>query len=123
MPVAIANPARSLLDGGDHALVPIDFQSQMACATRSIDIAALRNNAALIAEAAKTFEVPTIVTTVAEKQFSGPTFEEITRVLPGRPSIDRTTMNAWEDANVVEAINRIGKGKGRQALNKDSRPT
>jgi len=35
-----------LLTPKDHALVMIDFQSQMAFATKSIDAIMLRNNAA-----------------------------------------------------------------------------
>ncbi|ANB19574.1 hydrolase [Dokdonella koreensis] len=111
MPIATATPAATLLDGADHTLMLIDFQSQMAFATRSIDVVELRNNAALIAEAARTFAVPAIVTTVAEKSFSGPTFDEVTGVLADRAPIDRTTMNAWEDAAVVAEVNRLGKGR------------
>jgi nicotinamidase-related amidase len=111
MPTATAKPGKSLLNGNDHALVLIDFQSQMTFATHSIDIVALRNNAALISKAAKEFKVPTIVTTVAEKSFSGPTFAEITSVFADRKPIDRTTMNTWEDTNVIDEVNRIGKGR------------
>ncbi|MFB5205001.1 hypothetical protein ABGA94_03180, partial [Stenotrophomonas sp. 3diitr2024] len=43
-----ATPAPALLSPTDHALVLIDFQSQMAFATHTIDISALRNNVSLI---------------------------------------------------------------------------
>ncbi|RYZ97692.1 MAG: hydrolase, partial [Proteobacteria bacterium] len=78
MPKAQATAGKSLLNPQDHLLVMIDFQSQMAFATKSIDMANLRNNAALISQAAKVFKVPTLLTTVAEKSFSGPMFKEIT---------------------------------------------
>jgi nicotinamidase-related amidase len=64
--------------------VLIDFQSQMTFATKSIDTTLLRNNAALISRAAAGFNVPTILTTVAEKSFSGPMFSEITDAFPAR---------------------------------------
>ena len=111
MPTAIAKPGKTLLNGSDHTLILIDFQSQMAFATHSIDIATLRNNAALISKAAKEFKVPTIVTTVAEKSFSGPTFTEIANVFADQKFLDRTSMNTWEDENVIKEINRIGKGR------------
>jgi len=111
MPTAIAKPGKTLLNGSDHTLILIDFQSQMAFATRSIDIATLRNNAALISKAAKEFKVPTIVTTVAEKSFSGPTFAEIANVFADQKFLDRTSMNTWEDENVIKEVNRIGKGR------------
>jgi len=109
MPTAAAKPGKTLLNGADHALILIDYQSQMAFATRSIDIVELRNNAALIAKAAAEFKVPTILTTVAARTFSGPMFAEVTQPFPGQAMIDRTTMNAWEDDNVIKEVNRIGK--------------
>ncbi|MFS2048593.1 hydrolase [Variovorax sp. Varisp41] len=99
----------TLLTPTDHALVMIDFQSQMAFATHSIDAVNLRNNAALVAQAAAGFGVSTILTTVAEKSFSGPMFDEITAAFPGQKMLDRTSMNTWEDAAVIERVNQIGK--------------
>lgn len=98
-----------LLTPTDHTLVMIDFQSQMAFATHSIDAVNLRNNAALVAQAAAGFKVSTILTTVAEKSFSGPMFSEITDAFPGQKMLDRTSMNTWEDAAVIDRVNQIGK--------------
>jgi len=100
-----------LLTPLDHTLILIDFQSQMSFATKSIDAVALRTNAALISHAAHGFGVSTILTTVAEKSFSGPMFEEITDAFPGQNLLDRTSMNTWEDAAVIGEINRIGKSR------------
>jgi nicotinamidase-related amidase len=83
----------------------------MAFATKSIDATLLRNNAALISHAAKSFGVPTILTTVAEKSFSGPMFSEIVAAFDHQPMLDRTSMNTWEDAAVIAEVNRIGKGR------------
>lgn len=102
-------PGSLLLSPTDHALLMIDFQSQMSFATHSIDAVTLRNNAALVARAAAGFKVPTILTTVAEKSFSGPMFEEITSAFPGQELLDRTSMNTWEDAEVIKVVNAIGK--------------
>jgi nicotinamidase-related amidase len=89
----------------------VDFQSQMAFATKSIDAVNLRSNAALISRAAAGFKVPTILTTVAAKSFSGPMFDEITSAFPSQKTIDRTSMNTWEDTNVIKEVNRIGKDR------------
>lgn len=94
---ATPTPAKALLNPSNHALVLIDFQSQMAFATKSIAPELLRNNAALVANGAAGFNVPTILTTVAEKSFSGPMFSEITDAFPGQALLDRTSMNTWED--------------------------
>jgi nicotinamidase-related amidase len=106
---ATPTPGKTLLNPQDHTLIMIDFQSQMAFATHSIDAVTLRNNAALVAKAAAGFGVSTILTTVAEKSFSGPMFDEIKAAFPGQPMLDRTSMNTWEDANVIERVNQIGK--------------
>lgn len=111
MPKATPTPGSTLVSPTDHALILIDFQSQMSFATKSIDAVNLRNNAALISEAAAGFKVPTILTTVAEKSFSGPMFSEITDAFPGQKLLDRTSMNTWEDAAVIEEVNRIGKDR------------
>ncbi|MGJ7041606.1 nicotinamidase-related amidase [Shinella sp. BE166] len=106
---ATPTPGSQLISPKDHTLIMIDFQSQMSFATKSIDAVNLRNNAALVAHGAKGFGVSTILTTVAEKTFSGPMFSEITEAFPGQALLDRTSMNTWEDAAVIEEVNRIGK--------------
>ncbi|QTL02656.1 hydrolase [Aquabacter sp. L1I39] len=111
MPTATATPGKALIAPDNHLLVMIDFQSQMSFATKSIDAVNLRNNAALVARAAAGFKVPTILTTVAEKSFSGPMFSEIGEAFPGQPMLDRTSMNTWEDAPVIAEVNRIGRGR------------
>ncbi|MFD2301191.1 isochorismatase family protein [Paracidovorax citrulli] len=108
-PVAVARPGARLLNPQDHTLIMIDFQSQMAFATHSIDPVQLRSNAALVASAAAGFGASTILTTVAEKSFSGPMFDEVTAPFPGQALLDRTSMNTWEDEAVIRRVNEIGK--------------
>lgn len=105
-----ANASKELLNPTNHVLLLIDHQSQMAFAVESQPIEELRNNLGLLSASAKLYEVPTVVTTVAEKSFSGPVFPEI-REYFGEDYIDRSTMNAWEDKRVVEAINAFEKPK------------
>lgn len=104
-------PSPELLNPTNHSLVLIDHEGQMAFATHSISTAELRNNVGLVAGASKIFKVPTVVTTVAERSFSGPVFPEIQEFYPEAVSgyIDRTTMNTWEDLKAHKAI--TGKGK------------
>ncbi|WP_395945478.1 hydrolase [Brevundimonas sp.] len=108
---ATPTAGKGLLSPTDHTLLLVDHQSQMTFATASIDIAILRNNTALISAAARDFQVPAILTTVAEKSFSGPLFSEIKAAFPDEPVYDRTTMNAWEDAQVTDAVNRSGRSR------------
>ena len=104
-------PSKKLLTPTNHTLILIDHQPQMAFATASINITELRNNVTGLAKSAKAFKVPTILTTVAEKAFSGPMFPEILRVFPKQKPIDRTTMNTWEDERVVKKVKEYGKKK------------
>jgi nicotinamidase-related amidase len=111
MSAAAQKPSAELLNPTNHELVLIDFEGQMAFAAKSSSIIELRNNTALIAGASKIFNVATVVTTVAEKSFSGPVFPELELFYPQATSnyIDRSSMNTWEDVNAYKAI--IAKGK------------
>jgi nicotinamidase-related amidase len=115
-PAKAQKPSSDLLNPTNHTLVLIDHESQMAFAVKNIETEILKNNTAIVAGASKIFNVPTVVTTVAEKSFSGPVFTEIQDVYPQATSnyIDRTTMNTWEDVNAHKAI--TGKGKKKIVL-------
>ena len=106
-------PSPNLLSPENHALVLIDFEGQMAFATNSISLTELRTNVAIVAGASKIFNIPTIVTTVAEESFAGPVFPEIEEFYPQATSnyIDRTSMNTWEDGPAYEAITGTKKQK------------
>lgn len=110
-PSFAAKPSDKLLTPNNHTLILIDHQPQMAFATRSIDISELRNNTTGLAKAASVFKVPTILTTVAAKSFSGPIFPEVQAVFPNQVPIDRTTMNTWEDQRVVDQVKKFGRKK------------
>ena len=109
-------PGKTMLNPTNHALVLVDHEGQMAFATKSISMEELRNNVALIAGGSKIFNIPTVVTTVAEKSFAGPVFPEISEAYPEATSgyVDRTTMNTWEDLNAHKAI--TGKNKKKLVL-------
>ncbi|WP_205753865.1 isochorismatase family protein, partial [Gottfriedia acidiceleris] len=113
-PMKVATTTHStdaLLTPTNHTLLMVDHQPQMAFATKSADVTLVRNNAAGLAEAAKLFNVPTVLTTVASKTFSGQIFPEIKKVFPDQKIIDRTSMNAWDDQNVVAAVEKAGNKK------------
>ncbi len=104
-------PSPRMLTPQNSSVILIDHQPQMAFATQSMDIVELRNNVTGLAKAAKAFKVPTILTTVAEKSFSGPLFPELQEVFPNQKPIDRTTMNTWEDERVVKVVEKHGRKK------------
>jgi nicotinamidase-related amidase len=106
-----AGASPRLLTPQNSVILLIDHQPQMAFAAQSMDTQLLINNVTGLAKAAKVFKVPTLLTTVASKTFSGPIFAPVQAVFAEQTPIDRTTMNAWEDKRVVEAVQKTGRKK------------
>jgi nicotinamidase-related amidase len=85
-------------------LIFIDQQPQMAFGVQSIDRQTLKNNVVGLAKAAKTFKVPTTITTVETEAFSGHTYPELLAVFPENTILERSSMNSWDDQNVRDAL-------------------
>lgn len=100
-----------LLNKDNCAFIFIDHQPQMAFGVANIDRQLLKNNVVGLAKAGVAFRVPTILTAVESKSFSGNIWPELTDVLPDCPIIERTSMNSWEDAKFVEAVRQTGRKK------------
>jgi nicotinamidase-related amidase len=100
-----------LLSPNNCTLALIDHEPQMFFGVQSTDRQTIINNVVGLAKAAKIFKVPTILTTVAAKSFSGPLIPQIQAVFPDQKPIDRTTMNSWEDKNFVAAIQKTNRKK------------
>ncbi len=101
----------NLLTPDNSTLVLIDYQPQMIFGVHSHDRQMIRNNVEALSKAAKTFDVPTILTTVAAESFSGPMIPEVVNVFPDHTLYDRTSMNTWDDKRVVAEIERAGNEK------------
>jgi len=93
------------------ALVLIDYQKEMFENVKSettpdqIDL-----NVRLLIKAAKAFNIPVVLSTVGvEMGVNGPTRASIQDELPGLAVIDRTSMDAWEDAAFRAAVEQTGK--------------
>lgn len=107
----IHEPSSDLLTPDNSVVLFIDHQPQMFFGTGSVDPVEIINAVQGLAKAAKVFNVPTVLTTVAAEDFSGPLLPELAEVFPDHEVIDRTSMNAWEDDRVVEAIKATGRKK------------
>jgi len=103
--------ALELLSPTNCTFALIDHQPQMFFGVQSTDRETIVNNATAFAKTGKIFNVPTILTTVAAKEFSGPLISEIQAVFPDQKPIDRTTMNSWEDQHFVAAIEKTKRKK------------
>lgn len=100
---------QEMLTPKDCALALIDYQPAMYQGVYSHDRLTVMHNAQILAKAAKLFNVPTILTTVAKDSFSGPMMPELTDVFPKHPIIDRTSINSWVDSNFRQAVEKTGR--------------
>ncbi|HGE8461697.1 hydrolase [Serratia nevei] len=100
-----------LLDKDNSALIFIDHQPQMAFGVANIDRQQLKNNVVGLAKAGKIFNVPTLFTSVETESFSGYIWPELLEVHPEITPIERTSMNSWEDAAFVKAVEATGRKK------------
>ncbi|MET8771691.1 hydrolase [Streptomyces sp. NPDC004658] len=106
-----ASPSPDLLTPDNCAVLFVDHQPQMFFGTGSGDRTAIINSTLGLAKAAKVFDVPVVLSTVAAESFSGPILPQLADVFPDQKIIDRTTMNAWEDTAFVEAVKATGRKK------------
>ncbi|MDQ0970404.1 nicotinamidase-related amidase [Neobacillus niacini] len=100
-----------LLTPDNSVVILIDHQPQMLFGVQSNDRQTIINNTVGLAKTAKVFNVPLILTTVASDTFSGPLQPQVQEVFPEQKPIDRTSMNAWEDENFLEAVKKTGRKK------------
>lgn len=105
------NTKLELLTPQNSQLIFIDHQPQMAFGVQSIDRQVLKNNTVALAKAAKTFNIPTTITTVETQGFSGHTYPELLAVFPNHPLLERTSMNSWDDQKVRDALAKNGRKK------------
>jgi nicotinamidase-related amidase len=89
------------------AVLLVDHQVGLISGVRDIPLAELKHNVASLAKAAQVLGLPTIVTTTAADSMWGPLIPELRAVLPE----DRSTVNAWHDNRVRDAIKATGRTK------------
>jgi nicotinamidase-related amidase len=111
MPNASRGPIHGLLDAKNCAVIFIDHQPQMTFGVASMDRQLLVNNTLLLAKSARTFKVPTILTTVETLGFSGNMWPELLDIFPEHEPVERSSMNSWEDKKFVAAVEATGRKK------------
>ena len=107
--VTAVNEKTALLQPADCALVLIDFQAGLAFGVESISRQTVLNNAVALAKTAVAFGVPTVVSTSASKVYSGPLLPAVQAALPDVRSIERHSMNLWEDPVARAAVLATGR--------------
>jgi nicotinamidase-related amidase len=104
---------------GDHLLTPqnaamvvLDYQPSQFAGVQSVDRDLLLENIVSTVKIAKLFGVPIVHSTINVATGRGqPTVSGLAELLEDDPPIDRTTTNAWEDADFVAAVRATGRRK------------
>jgi nicotinamidase-related amidase len=102
---------KGLLTPDNCVVAMIDLQAQMLFGVASHDRQSIINNNVMLAKAAKVFGVPLVLSTVETQAFSGNTWPQVLAAMPGTTPIERSSMNSWDDANFVAAIEKTGRKK------------
>lgn len=101
-----------LLTSKNSALIIIDYQPEMLHGVESVNKAKLVNNIVGLTKVAKGFGIPVILSTVGVNiKANHPTIPELTNVISDLEPFDRTTLNAWEDAEFLDAVKNTGRKK------------
>lgn len=108
---ANAKESREIITKDNAVLLLVDHQPQTIFGIASHDRQVIINNVEALAKTAKAFGLPTILTTVSADAFTGPLIPEIRRVFPDQEVYDRTSLNAWADQRIVDAVKKTGRKK------------
>lgn len=101
-----------LLTPQNSALVLIDFQPGLIDGTNSIDRSILLNNAVAMAKVGVMYDMPIVLSTIAVTAgFQQDTVSEIKTVLAGVETVDRDSVNAWEQPEFRDAVEATGRKK------------
>ncbi len=98
------------LDKDNAAVLLVDHQAGLLSLVRDIDPDKFKNNVLALADLAKYFKLPTILTTSFETGPNGPLVPELKALFPDAPYIARPgQINAWDNEDFVKAIKATGK--------------
>ena len=95
----------------DHAAVLlVDHQAGLLSLVNDFAPDEFRNNVLALADTAKYFKLPTILTTSFENGPNGPLMPELKAMFPDAPFIPRPgQINAWDNEDFVKAVKATGR--------------
>lgn len=96
----------------DVTLLMFDHQAGLLSLVRDFNMDEFKNNVIAVANIAKFFELPTILSTSFEDGPNGPLVPELKEIFPDAPYIPRPgQINAWDNAEFVQAVKNTGKNQ------------
>lgn len=98
------------LDKNNAAVLLVDHQAGLLSLVRDIEPDRFKNNVLALADLAKYFNLPTILTTSFETGPNGPLVPELKEIFPDAPYIARPgQINAWDNDEFLAAVEATGK--------------
>lgn len=98
------------LDKNDAAVLFVDHQAGLLSLVRDFSPDEFKNNVLALADIARFFNLPTILTTSFEDGPNGPLVPELKEMFPQAPYIARPgNINAWDNEDFVKAVKATGK--------------
>jgi nicotinamidase-related amidase len=98
------------LDKDNATVLLVDHQAGLLSLVRDIDPDKFKNNVLALADLAKYFKLPTILTTSFEDGPNGPLVPELKQLFPDAPFIPRPgQINAWDNEDFAAAVKATGK--------------
>jgi nicotinamidase-related amidase len=94
----------------DAAVLLVDHQTGLLSLVRDVQPDTFKNNVLALADLAKYFKLPTILTTSFEDGPNGPLVPELKEIFPEASYIARPgQINAWDNEDFVKAIKATGR--------------
>lgn len=98
------------LDKDNVAVLLVDHQSGLTNLVHDFSPDDFKNNVLALADLARYFKLPTILTTSFEQGPNGPLVPELKELFPDAPYIARPgNINAWDNPDFVSAVKATGK--------------
>ena len=106
----MTNATYNRLDKDNAVVLLVDHQAGLLSLVRDIEPDKFKNNVLALADLAKFFNLPTILTTSFETGPNGALMPELKEMFPDAPYIARPgQINAWDNEDFVKAIKATGK--------------
>lgn len=100
------------LDKNNAAVLMVDHQTGLINLVQDYTPNEFKNNVLALADIAKYFNLPTILTTSFEEGPNGPLVPELREILPKAAYIPRPgQINAWDNEDFVKAVKATGKNQ------------
>ena len=98
------------LSKDNAAVLLVDHQAGLLSLVRDFGPDEFKNNVLALADLAKFFKLPTILTTSFEQGPNGPLVPELKAMFPDAPYIARPgQINAWDNEDFVAAVKKSGR--------------